>query len=107
MGTMIELLVFTGQRRQQIATLTGSMLDFDAKIITWAPECMKNARRHAIPMSERVSALLQHRAGLLPFSPILSRICAREAACVRLSVLDIKGRASPKQTGTEGQGAFR
>jgi integrase len=63
MGTMIELLVFTGQRRQQIATLTGAMLDFDAKTITWPPECMKNARRHAIPMSERVNALLQHRAG--------------------------------------------
>jgi integrase len=62
-GAMVELIVLTGQRRQQVACLTRQMLDFEARTITWPPECMKNGRRHTIAIGDMAAAILASRAG--------------------------------------------
>ncbi|MGH7111779.1 MAG: tyrosine-type recombinase/integrase [Stellaceae bacterium] len=60
-GTIVELLVYTGQRRQQIAMLRPAMVDFTEGTITWPPELMKTGRRHTIPLGKAVRALLETR----------------------------------------------
>lgn len=44
-GAILELLIYGGQRRQQIAGLTSSMVDFDAQTMTWPAERMKTGKR--------------------------------------------------------------
>ena len=60
-GDIIELLVLTGQRRQQIGSLDRSHVDFDEGTITWPAELMKTNKRHTIPMGDSVRALLEPR----------------------------------------------
>jgi integrase len=48
-GKIIQLLILTGQRRNQIANLRAEYIDHDAKTIAWPPDLMKGARRHTIP----------------------------------------------------------
>jgi integrase len=60
-GTIVELLIYTGQRRQQIGSLDRSHVDFDSGTITWPPELMKAGRRHTIPMSTTVGVILEPR----------------------------------------------
>jgi integrase len=60
-GTIVELLIYTGQRRNQIAALARSMVDFDTDTITWPPELMKTGKRHVIPLGSAVRALLEPR----------------------------------------------
>ena len=60
-GTIIELLVLTGQRRHQIGSLERAHTDFDNSVITWPAEFMKAGRRHTIPISDRVRAILEPR----------------------------------------------
>lgn len=65
-GTIIELLVLTGQRRGQIGSLERRHIDFEHETISWPPELMKNARRHTIPLSPTARVILEPRApGLL------------------------------------------
>jgi integrase len=60
-GDIIELLIWTGQRRQQIGSLDRSLVDFDEGTITWPPELMKANRKHTIPIGSAVRALLESR----------------------------------------------
>jgi integrase len=60
-GDIVELLVLTGQRRQQIGSLDRTHVDFDEGTITWPPELMKAGRKHTIPMSASVRAVLELR----------------------------------------------
>lgn len=60
-GDIVLLCLYTGQRRQQIASLTEEMVDFNENIITWPPELMKTNRRHAIPFGPSTKAILQNR----------------------------------------------
>ena len=60
-GTIVELLIYTGQRRQQIGSLDRSHVDFDNDTITWPPALMKAGRKHTIPMGGLVRALLEPR----------------------------------------------
>jgi len=64
-GTIVELLILTGQRRQQIGSLESHHLNFEEGTITWPPELMKTGKRHTIPMADAVRALLPSRTGLL------------------------------------------
>jgi integrase len=64
-GTIVELLIFTGQRRQQIGSLESHHLNFEERTISWSPELMKTGKRHTIPMGDAVKALLPKRTGLL------------------------------------------
>ena len=58
-GAIVELLIYTGQRRMQIAALTRQMVDFEDRTMTWPPELMKTGRRHTIPLGELPCAVLQ------------------------------------------------
>src|SRR5205814_5101213 len=60
-GAIVELLIYTGQRRQQVAGLTRSMVDFDAATITWPAQMMKTKKRHTIPFGALSRALLEWR----------------------------------------------
>jgi integrase len=60
-AAIVELLIYTGQRRQQIAALRPSMVDFEARVIEWGPQYMKTGRRHVIPLGTAVHALLPAR----------------------------------------------
>jgi integrase len=60
-GAIVELLVYTGQRRGQIGSLHRSHADFEGGLLTWSPEMMKAGKQHTIPMGATVRALLEPR----------------------------------------------
>ncbi len=60
-GAIVLLCIYTGQRRNQIASLREAMVDFEAMTMTWPPELMKTGRRHTIPFGPMTKAMLEHR----------------------------------------------
>ncbi|MEZ5844835.1 MAG: site-specific integrase [Hyphomicrobiaceae bacterium] len=58
-GTIVRLLMVTGQRRQQIACLAESWVDFNRKIIAFPADVMKNSRDHALPFGDLTDYLLR------------------------------------------------
>jgi integrase len=71
-GAIVKLLTLTGQRKNEIAGLRWSEIDFDAGLISLPAERTKNARPHQIPMSAAVAAILraQPRAGEFVFGGV-------------------------------------
>jgi integrase len=61
-GTIIKLLMLTGQRVNEIAGLRWSEVDFDRGIISLPGERTKNGRPHDIPMAATVRSLLESQA---------------------------------------------
>jgi integrase len=59
-GTIVQLLILLGQRRQQIVSLQRSWVDLEAKVIDFPPEIMKTKRRHVIPIGTRSAELLRN-----------------------------------------------
>ncbi len=57
-GTIVRLLMVTGQRRQQIACLHTSWVDFQRKIISFPAHIMKNNRDHVLPFGTLTGYLL-------------------------------------------------
>ena len=58
-GTIVRLLMLTGQRLNEISSLRwSSEIDFDRGVISLPGERTKNGRPHEIPMSKTVRALL-------------------------------------------------
>jgi integrase len=60
-GTIIRLLLLTGQRANEIAALRWSEIDFERDLIVLPAERTKNARVHQVPMSVAVRDLLKAR----------------------------------------------
>lgn len=58
-GSIIRLLILTGQRRTEIGDLRWSEINLKRSIISLPPERTKNTRRHVIPMSEGVRAIVR------------------------------------------------
>jgi integrase len=58
-GTIIRLLILTGQRRSEIAELRWPEVDFAAGAITLPAERTKNRRPHVIPLAPMARALLE------------------------------------------------
>jgi integrase len=58
-GTIVRLLILTGQRREEIGSLKWSEIDFAARMIRLPAERVKNARAHDVPLSEPAIALLR------------------------------------------------
>jgi integrase len=50
-STILKLLIFTGARRDEIASLRWSEIDLDKALISLPPERTKNKRGHIIPLS--------------------------------------------------------
>jgi integrase len=58
-GTIIKLLILTGQRREEIGGLRWSELILPACLIRLPPARVKNGRAHDVPLSEEALALLR------------------------------------------------
>jgi integrase len=58
-GAIVKLLMLTGARRDEIASLRWSEVDLDAATITLPPARTKNRREHIIPLSDQVLAILE------------------------------------------------
>jgi integrase len=58
---IIRLLTLTAQRRNEIAGLQKSEIDFDKELILLPADRVKNGHPHQIPMSPPVSSILQAR----------------------------------------------
>ena len=54
-GTIVELLVLTGQRRNEIASLTWRLIDQAEKLVTLPAELVKNSREHTFVYGELVA----------------------------------------------------
>jgi len=61
-GTIIRLLILTGQRMNEIAALRWSEIDFGRGVISLPGERTKNHRPHEIPMANTVRSLLAARS---------------------------------------------
>jgi len=57
-GTIVQLLVLTGQRRNEVGALRWSWIDRDKQLITYPADFTKNRRLHVLPYGERVAAIL-------------------------------------------------
>jgi integrase len=58
-ATIVELLLYTGQRRGEIASLRHEWIDWDKRTITFPASITKNKRAHRIPFGGRVEELLR------------------------------------------------
>lgn len=57
-GPFVKTLVLTGQRRDEVAKMRWSELDFDARVWTLPGERAKNSQEHIVPLSEEAVAVL-------------------------------------------------
>jgi integrase len=57
-GTIVKLLILTGQRANEIAALRWSEIDFKTNVINLRRERTKNGRPHTIPLAATARALL-------------------------------------------------
>ena len=60
-GDIVKILVLTGQRAREISDLRWDEINSDKGVIDLPPHRTKNCRRHSIPMSPMVRAILQGR----------------------------------------------
>jgi integrase len=58
-GSIVKLLILTGQRANEIAGLQRPEMDFERDMITLPADRTKNNRAHEIPMSPAVRAILE------------------------------------------------
>jgi integrase len=58
-SAFVQLLVLTGQRRNELAEMTWHELDLDAKLWTLPAARAKNGVEHAIPLSDSVAEILK------------------------------------------------
>ena len=70
-GDIIQLLILTGQRREEIGGLRWDEVDLARATLTFGPERTKNRRVHELPLSPAALAILarQPRLGLWVFGP--------------------------------------
>lgn len=58
-GPIVKLLMLTGQRRNEVASMQWSQLDFKAKTWTLPAELTKNGRQHVLPLTPQTVTLLR------------------------------------------------
>lgn len=58
-GTIVQLLILTGQRRGEIAALRRGWIDEKSRTITLPAEITKNAKEHCFPYGDMVAVLLE------------------------------------------------
>jgi integrase len=60
-GTIVKLLILTGQRRSEIADLSWPEVDFERHTLNLPAERTKNKRPHVVPLAPTARALLEGR----------------------------------------------
>jgi integrase len=109
-GPLVQLLLLTGQRREEVAGMRWSELDLDAKLWTLPKERVKNGQAHEVPLSDMALQALNRlpripgsgtylfsTTGVSPVSGF-SRAKVRLDAAIaqeRSSEIAIKERATP------------
>jgi integrase len=58
-GSLVQLLAVTGQRRNEVAEMQWSELDFEARLWTLPRERMKTGQPHQVPLSHAAIAILK------------------------------------------------
>jgi integrase len=58
-GSILQLLILTGQRRGEVTGMMWSELDLDAGLWVLPRERVKNNRRHEVPLSRQAVAILR------------------------------------------------
>jgi integrase len=58
-GSLVRLLILTGQRRGEIAGLTWAEVDLDKRLISLPRERVKNDHAHEIPLSPQAVDLIE------------------------------------------------
>jgi integrase len=58
-GSLVQLLILTGQRRGEMAGLTWSEIDLDKRLISLPRERVKNDHAHEIPLSPQAIVLIE------------------------------------------------
>jgi integrase len=58
-GPIVKLLMLTAQRRNEVASMQWSQLDFKAKTWTLPAELTKNGRQHVLPLTPQTVTLLR------------------------------------------------
>jgi integrase len=73
-GSIVRLLILTGQRRDEISELRWNEVKLDLNMISLPPERVKNDQEHDIPMSPAVRSIIaaRPRNDRLVFAPITS-----------------------------------
>ena len=60
-GTIVKLLILTGQRRNEIGELRWSEVDLERHVLSLPAERTKNKRPHVVPLAPTAQALLEAR----------------------------------------------
>ncbi len=58
-GTIVRLLILTGQRRGEVTGSAWSEIDLDSGVWTLPRERTKNGRRHTVPLARQAVAIIQ------------------------------------------------
>ena len=58
-GAMVKVLILTGQRRDEVARMEWSEIDFGDKLWTLPRERVKNDEKHEVPLSDTAVAVLK------------------------------------------------
>jgi integrase len=58
-GSVVQLLILTGQRRGEVSGMTWSELDLEAGTWTLPRERTKNGRQHTVPLSHQALGIIQ------------------------------------------------
>jgi integrase len=61
-GKIVRLLLLTGQRRNEIAALRWSEINFDKAIIAMPPARTKNKKHHTVPLSNAALSIIRAHA---------------------------------------------
>lgn len=85
-GSIVRLLILSGQRRSEVARMEWSELDLNAGLWTLPRERVKNDRRHEVPLSHQALSIIEHTPrtsdryvfspnGTAPFNNFKARLC--------------------------------
>jgi integrase len=58
-GSLVKLLILTGQRRDEVARMEWAELDLEARLWALRPARVKNNEQHEVPLSEPVVAIIK------------------------------------------------
>ena len=58
-GPIVQLLILTGQRREEVGGMRWSEVDLDGKLWTLPASRVKNKRKHTVPLSEAAIEIIR------------------------------------------------
>jgi integrase len=98
-GRIVQLLLLTGQRREEVGNMRWSEIDWEKAIWTLPPQRTKNKRTHEIPLAPQCLTILRNVPRIVGRDPVFGNghsgfsgwskakvsLDTRLAACSRLS----------------------